>query len=315
MTVNTITDTVFDQMKKPMGAMPGADEWEKAAKSWIEAMPEGMRPAAAMMAPSMAAAAAMSAAGMAAAGQAAGAWFNLMGVMLDTTKDGKVSPSDLAGLFGWAGVDGHPAPAAGVPEKPAAKKPVRKQASAKAQKATGTVAVSGIDTPAMPSAAPADPLSREHVDAPAAMTLAAETFVADAAHVVSDAMDVTGKAVQGMMDDAREAASVASYTAVSAITALMPEDFVKPAGLDKPGTRDDLKLISGVGPKLEQVLNGLGIWTFDQISKWTGAEIAWVDDYLQFSGRIGRDNWIGQAAALAKGGVDEYAKVFGKQPK
>ncbi|TIM95503.1 MAG: NADH-ubiquinone dehydrogenase, partial [Mesorhizobium sp.] len=28
-------------------------------------------------------------------------------------------------------------------------------------------------------------------------------------------------------------------------------------------------------------------------------EIAWVDDYLSFKGRIGRDNWLGQAAALA----------------
>lgn len=63
---------------------------------------------------------------------------------------------------------------------------------------------------------------------------------------------------------------------------------------------DDLKLISGVGPKLEGVLNELGFWHFDQIAKWTGAEIAWVDSRLKFKGRIERDNWIAQAANLAK---------------
>ncbi|MEN9011867.1 MAG: NADH-quinone oxidoreductase subunit E [Yoonia sp.] len=63
---------------------------------------------------------------------------------------------------------------------------------------------------------------------------------------------------------------------------------------------DDLKLISGVGPKLEGVLNELGFWHFDQIAKWTGAEIAWVDSRLKFKGRIDRDNWIAQAANLAK---------------
>lgn len=63
---------------------------------------------------------------------------------------------------------------------------------------------------------------------------------------------------------------------------------------------DDLKLISGVGPKLEQTLNDLGFWHFDQIAKWTATEIAWVDSRLKFKGRIERDDWIGQAATLSK---------------
>ncbi|MDU8929035.1 NADH-quinone oxidoreductase subunit NuoE [Alisedimentitalea sp. MJ-SS2] len=65
---------------------------------------------------------------------------------------------------------------------------------------------------------------------------------------------------------------------------------------------DDLKLITGVGPKLEGVLNELGFWHFDQIAKWTGDEIAWVDSRLKFKGRIERDNWIDQAKTLAEGG-------------
>lgn len=63
---------------------------------------------------------------------------------------------------------------------------------------------------------------------------------------------------------------------------------------------DDLKRISGVGSKLEGVLNDLGFWHFDQIAKWTQDEIAWVDSRLKFKGRIERDNWIAQAADLAK---------------
>jgi NADH-quinone oxidoreductase subunit E len=82
---------------------------------------------------------------------------------------------------------------------------------------------------------------------------------------------------------------------------LMPEDFKQPTGMAKPDAADDLKRISGIGPKLEQVLNGLGIWSFAQVAGWTAEEIAWVDDYLQFKGRIERDDWIAQAGALAAG--------------
>lgn len=74
----------------------------------------------------------------------------------------------------------------------------------------------------------------------------------------------------------------------------------RPKAMDRPATPDNLKAISGIGPKLEQVLNGLGIWTYGQIAAWTAQEIAWVDDHLSFTGRIGRDDWIGQATKLAQ---------------
>ena len=71
---------------------------------------------------------------------------------------------------------------------------------------------------------------------------------------------------------------------------------------------DDLKMIKGVGPKLEQTLNTLGFWHFDQIAKWSSEEIAWVDDNLKFKGRIERDGWIDQATTLAAGGTTEVSK-------
>lgn len=83
--------------------------------------------------------------------------------------------------------------------------------------------------------------------------------------------------------------------------ALQPEDFRQPSSIERPETPDDLKAIAGIGPKLEQVLNGLGVWTYAQVAAWTTEEVAWADDYLGFKGRIGRDDWIGQAAMLAGG--------------
>lgn len=76
----------------------------------------------------------------------------------------------------------------------------------------------------------------------------------------------------------------------------------KPANLlseARGGQADDLKKISGVGPKLEALLHENGVFHFDQIAAWTPAEIAYMDDKLSFKGRIERDGWIAQAAQFA----------------
>ncbi|WP_051630769.1 hypothetical protein [Afifella pfennigii] len=74
----------------------------------------------------------------------------------------------------------------------------------------------------------------------------------------------------------------------------------RPYGLEAPraGKADDLKLISGIGERLETVLNDLGIYHFDQIAAWSEAEIAWIDDYLHFKGRVKRSDWLPQAQRL-----------------
>ena len=77
-----------------------------------------------------------------------------------------------------------------------------------------------------------------------------------------------------------------------------PELLKKPRG----GAGDDLKLIRGVGPALEKMLNGMGVWHFDQIAAWTAADLKWVDDRLEgFKGRAKRDEWVKQAKKLAGG--------------
>ncbi|WP_298363367.1 NrfD/PsrC family molybdoenzyme membrane anchor subunit [uncultured Lutibacter sp.] len=66
-------------------------------------------------------------------------------------------------------------------------------------------------------------------------------------------------------------------------------------------TADDLKLISGVGPKLEGILNNIGIYSFDQVSKMTDKEYDLLDSLLDsFKGRAKRDDWAGQAKNLKK---------------
>jgi len=72
--------------------------------------------------------------------------------------------------------------------------------------------------------------------------------------------------------------------------------FAKPEG--EP---DDLKQISGVGPVLEGKLHDLGITKFAQVAAFTPEQIVMVDDRLSFKGRIERDEWLKQAAELAKG--------------
>ena len=90
---------------------------------------------------------------------------------------------------------------------------------------------------------------------------------------------------------------------------------VKPAGLSTPkgGKADDLKVILGIGPKLEALCHKRGFYHFDQIANWTAGEIAWVDDNLEgFKGRVTRDKWVAQAKILAAGGTVAEAEAAAK---
>lgn len=66
-----------------------------------------------------------------------------------------------------------------------------------------------------------------------------------------------------------------------------------------PAPKDDLKLITGVGPGLEKKLQDVGITTFEQIANLSDLEIADLEtNVVIFTGRIKRDDWIGQAERL-----------------
>jgi predicted flap endonuclease-1-like 5' DNA nuclease len=68
------------------------------------------------------------------------------------------------------------------------------------------------------------------------------------------------------------------------------------------GEPDDLTQIKGIGPKLNDLCHSLGVMRFDQISQWGASDVAEVDQFLKIKGRIDRDDWVGQAKMLAKGG-------------
>ena len=73
-----------------------------------------------------------------------------------------------------------------------------------------------------------------------------------------------------------------------------------------PASKDDLKAIDGIGPFIEQKLNAVGIFTFDQISEFDDELINLLTEAIQFfPGRIKRDGWVNQAGSLKKGKNDK----------
>ena len=112
-------------------------------------------------------------------------------------------------------------------------------------------------------------------------------------------------AVTGEVKKAKavKAEKVAAEAAVDA--GALPEetdDKKRPQVADAPaqGASDDLEIISGIGPVLVKKLNSLGVFYFEQIASWGEPEMAWIDEYLSFKGRVARERWIPQAQELAE---------------
>ena len=55
---------------------------------------------------------------------------------------------------------------------------------------------------------------------------------------------------------------------------------------------DDLKLIKGVGPKMEERLNNLGIYTYSQVASLTENNLDWVRDRLKSTRQLSVENWV-----------------------
>ncbi|QZP07456.1 hypothetical protein [Caenibius sp. WL] len=92
-----------------------------------------------------------------------------------------------------------------------------------------------------------------------------------------------------------------------------PAQPAAPQAAASTGAGDDLTRIKGLGPKLSQLLQSLGITRFDQIAAWSDSDIDRIDAQLgKFQGRIRRDNWVEQAGYLAKGDTAGFEGRFGK---
>lgn len=113
-----------------------------------------------------------------------------------------------------------------------------------------------------------------------------------------------GKSNGARADSGKADSGKAASAATEAAKPAASKAADKPKGLTgaRGGKPDDLKLIKGVGPKLEALCNKLGFYHFDQIASWTAKEIAWVDDNLEgFKGRVTREDWVQQARDLMNG--------------
>ena len=95
---------------------------------------------------------------------------------------------------------------------------------------------------------------------------------------------------------------------VSNISEAVSADWKPMLFTSAPAQTDDLKQIKGIGSVLQDKLNELGVYQFQQIADWTDEHVAWMNDFLSFSGRIDREEWREQAKVLASGGETEFSQ-------
>lgn len=151
--------------------------------------------------------------------------------------------------------------------------------------------------------------------APAISSPAPAATKASVAEAEAEKKKAAGPARRKPDQAMREGATGAESPAIEKTATAKKTAAPKPLFKAPKGKPDDLKLISGVGPALEAKLHALGITKYAQVASFSAEDIARVDDSLSFKGRVERDNWVGQAKALADGGEAEYIRVFGKKPR
>lgn len=185
---------------------------------------------------------------------------------------------------------------------------VAAQASAPA---AGSVAEQSAAAPQPAPDAAEESEARREAEA-AAAAQAQQEAEAEAARVAAEAKAMAdAQTSAGRTTDATKAAGDAGPDYDGDGIAEGTDEGSKPATLQgaRDGNPDDLKQIKGVGPKMENMLNGLGFFHFDQIASWSADEVAWVDANLEgFKGRVSRDEWVKQAGILATGGETEFSK-------
>jgi NADH-quinone oxidoreductase subunit E len=169
--------------------------------------------------------------------------------------------------------------------------------------ATQSLVSSRSKAPAASPAAPADVKTEASAAAPVSLKIvptvpapepaAAATTFASKATQASNATTAPKDKQAPKSKAARQAASAFEAAPVAGLQAVAHAA----AAAATPG--NDLKLISGIGPKLEQMLIRRGITAFAQLAALRSDDAAKLDAELNLNGRVLRDDWIGQAAKLA----------------
>lgn len=203
-------------------------------------------------------------------------------------------------------------PIAKAPAKPASKPAAAKPAAkATPAKAAPTKTAAAKPVPAKPTAAkPA--VAKAPAKAPVAAKPAAKAKTTTVSKPAS-ATPAYGIAKTVKPAAAKLAAPKAKPAPAKVMLAKKPRRTSNWLAAPRGGRADDLLIIKGIGPINKKKLNEHGIFHFDQIAAWTRSDIEAAEAYLEFDGRIDREDWIGQAAILAsEPGKPAAAKRGGK---
>ena len=138
---------------------------------------------------------------------------------------------------------------------------------------------------------------REPFQAAADMNLKAWTQMAEKIAAMPSWMrwpaEVPGRTMTDMFDMLRPFPVFYSAPDTAPSRPPMPKQTLAPHS-------DDLTEIKGIGPKIAEKLEALGIISFAQIANWTESDVLKIDLRLSLGGRIGRQDWVQQASRLAK---------------
>lgn len=192
-------------------------------------------------------------------------------------------------------------PKAEAPKPAAPKAEVKKAAPAKAKAAPAKAKA------AEPAVAPATKAAPKTKAAKAVAAPAEKTAPVKAAAKPAASKAAAPKAAAKVA--AKPAAKPAAAKVEAAPVAADIGAGKKPKGLKaaRRGKPDDLKLIEGIGAKLEERLNEWGVFHFDQIAAWGDQEVAYADNNVpRFKGRASRDKWVAQAKLIVSEGVDAF---------
>ncbi|WP_426036763.1 NADH-quinone oxidoreductase subunit E [Cypionkella sp. TWP1-2-1b2] len=165
-------------------------------------------------------------------------------------------------------------------------------------------------TPWIPKIVPSDP---KLAAMPEAVTAAVGVAVEPkpGAASVADKTGATVHEAPAMSKGKPEAdGNAAEATPLATPEAKAPEGAQsQPVALSaaRNGLGDNLQKIEGIGPVIEKLCHGLGIFHFDQIAGFGPAEIAWMDGNLKgFKGRVSRDKWVAQAKLIGEIGLEAF---------
>ena len=229
---------------------------------------------------------------------------------LDGVKKSKAESKDIAAAPSTEAPKTVSAPPVAATPKPTTAKlmedpaPAKKTAKPKSQaplKAAATKAAPAAKPIAKPATKTAAPV-KVAATKPAPKPTVAKVAVAKAAAPKAAAPKAAVKPVVAKTAAPKPSAEKAAASAKAA----------KPKAATKIVIPDNLELLKGVGPKVNNMLKAMGITSFEQVANWTQADITEIDSKLgAFAGRISRDNWVEQAKLLVAGDVAAFEKKYG----